>query len=115
MIEKIDFGENIKEVRIDFNLSEEITIDKQAYELKEDLIQIIYNNGYILDVGWYPEFDINGSFKTVIIRNYDWDKPIFSKTCNNLSSLHQQIIECVEIIKNKKRDYYTDNYFIEEI
>lgn len=102
MIEKIDFGENINEMHIDFDLSEEISLVKQASNLKEDLIQVIYKNGYILDVGWYPEFNINGNFKTVIINNYDWDRPIFSKTCNNLSALNKQIIECIKIIKNIK-------------
>ncbi len=102
MLEKIDFGENINEMHIDFDLSEEIALDKQIDELKEDLIQIIYKNGYILDVGWYPEFDINGSFKTMVVNNYDWDRPIFSKECKNLNSLHKQIIDCIEIIKNMK-------------
>lgn len=104
MIEKVDFGQNIKEIHINFNLVKEISLDKQTDKLKEDLIQIIYKNGYLLDVGWYPEFDINGSFKTVIINNYDWDRPILSKTCDNLNSLHKQIIECIEIIKKYKEE-----------
>jgi hypothetical protein len=35
--------------------------------LREDLIQIEFGNGVVLDVGWYPEFSSDGAFGLVVI------------------------------------------------
>lgn len=55
-------------------LSEEPLIN-QLDNLKEDLYQAQMDN-YILDIGWYPEFDINGCFKVFVIKDFDWSNPI---------------------------------------
>lgn len=72
---------------------------EQIYNLTEDLLQVEYDNGYILDVGWYPEFDINGCFKVCAVKNCEWDKPIFSANCGNKSELENAVNRAVEIIK----------------
>ena len=38
-------------------VDENTPIGKLADCLKEDLIQIKYKDEYLIDVGWYPEFD----------------------------------------------------------
>lgn len=45
--------------------------------LKEDMLQVEYPGEFLLDVGWYPSFDITGSFQIRAIKEYDWDTPLF--------------------------------------
>lgn len=70
----------------------------QIDELKEDLIQVECGN-FILDVGWYPEFDENGQFRIVIIKDNIWDNPIIEKRCRKLSQLDENIKECIKYIQ----------------
>ncbi len=51
------------------NLLEEIN------QLDEDLFQIVFNDGVIIDIGWYPSFDINGEFIIQVISAGDWENP----------------------------------------
>lgn len=48
--------------------------------LTEDMLQISYiknnNDMYLIDVGWYPDCDINGYFRIVLIKNLDWFNPL---------------------------------------
>lgn len=41
----------------EFNIDFGIPYSKQAESLLEDLIQIEYENGYLIDLGWYPEYN----------------------------------------------------------
>lgn len=47
----------------------------QDVELCDDLIQIRRFN-VIIDMGWTPELDREGSFKITVVKNEDWDNPI---------------------------------------
>ena len=51
------------------NISEEVT------RLDEDLFQLSFNDGVIIDIGWYPSFDINGEFIIQVISGGDWETP----------------------------------------
>lgn len=76
-------------------LDEGIALANQVNNLKEDLLQVeSKDKKYILDVGWYPEFDISGYFTVMIIRKYDWEDPVFIKKCYDLHSLKQTLLEC---------------------
>ena len=59
--------------------------------LTEDLLQISFSNEkYIVDVGWYPDFDENGQFTVLLIHILDWQKPLRLekvKTIKDLSKL----------------------------
>jgi hypothetical protein len=46
----------------DFDIDEARTFQDQEYSYKMDILQISFGNRYILDVGWYPEFDPKGHF-----------------------------------------------------
>lgn len=84
---------------IDFNLP----FEDQKWSFKEDLIQILYGEGkYIIDVGWYPEFEPSGYFAIVAIKDYEWDAPIFEKKCKDIKQLKQYILEAIEIIDKDK-------------
>jgi hypothetical protein len=63
--------------------------------LKEDLFQISYENDYIIDVGWYPEFSVKGNFRIVVVKDYNWDTFIIEKKCKDLNTLDQLMKKCV--------------------
>lgn len=60
--------------------------------LKEDLLQIEFNHSYLIDVGWYPEFDSKGSFKIMLIKNYKWEDPVHILETRSLIEL-ENIVE----------------------
>lgn len=76
-------------------IDENIDIKEQIYNFQEDLLQVdSIDKQYLLDVGWYPEFNHEGCFKIVIIKKYDWQKPIFKKEGHDLLSLKGVLMEC---------------------
>lgn len=80
---------------LDF-LNESLPLQQQLEVLKEDLLQVESEDGfYLLDVGWYPEFDLTGSFGIQVIKKHDWEKPLYSKNASNVSSLKTAIKDCV--------------------
>ncbi|MDO4433638.1 MAG: hypothetical protein Q4B82_03550 [Alysiella sp.] len=47
--------------------------------LTEDMLQMSYIHNddlYVIDVGWYPDGDVNGNFCIVLIKNSDWVRPL---------------------------------------
>ncbi|QYM91704.1 hypothetical protein [Dickeya zeae] len=60
-------------------------------DLKEDMLQVEFPKGYILDVGWRPSFEINGKFYAVLIKDYDWGNPIYSESARDLKELKNKI------------------------
>lgn len=89
----------------DFNIDSNVPLQNQIYEIKEDLIQILYGDHYLIDVGWYPEFDVEGSFVVRIIKDFDWQSPIYENETKNLWELKSYIQDCIdEVVKlNSKR------------
>lgn len=68
----------------------------QLDALTEDQLQVESIDGnYLLDVGWYPEFSLKGSFKIMIIKKYDWDNPLFLKECLDIPTLKVTLCECI--------------------
>lgn len=99
MIDVFDFGEGIKTKYIDFSFDEKSKIEDLIDNLKEDLIHVEYNNGCLLDVGWYPEFQLDGCFRIIVVRNYNWETPIFESVCDCLDSLVIELRKGVEKIQ----------------
>jgi len=57
--------------------------------LGEDMVQVRYENGFILDVGWYGKtFTLDGVFIINIIKDYKWDKPVYKKEYRSLTELY---------------------------
>ena len=86
---------------IDFNRNLETQID----ELNEDLVQVIYPQGYLLDIGWYPELDINGKIIIQLIKDYEWEYPKFVWEVYD----EEKLIEVIEFVARfiKKYDFHT--------
>lgn len=83
---------------IDFN----VPFSEQLDNMTEDLLQIRYDGDYVLDVGWYPEFDSDGNFKICVIKNDDWDNPLFYEVCRSEVELKRFLNIAVGIISEVK-------------
>lgn len=59
----------------------------QIASLKEDLLQVEYPDNILLDVGWFPSFDIDGHFKVQVIKEGDWENPLWQKDANDYETL----------------------------
>ncbi|MBU5315381.1 hypothetical protein KQI30_03685 [Clostridium bornimense] len=103
MFENINFGKGINKKYIDFNVNKDIPLKDQIDLLKEDLLQVSYDNNYIIDMGWYPEFDREGNFEIYIIKDNRWDNPILHKKCKDLDLLNEYIYECIKLIESKAK------------
>lgn len=82
---------------IDFNKS----LARQKEELNEDLIQVEFQGGYILDIGWFPEYNEKGGIIIQLIQNYKWETPIYKQEVKDLVSLYQCIENVLKIIKDQ--------------
>jgi len=88
----------------DLNLDKGKSLKNQIDALKEDLLQVDYNNKYIIDVGWYPEFDENGKFKVYLIEDFDWSSPRIIMESKTIERLELDLIECINHVKSKIND-----------
>lgn len=60
------------------------SLHSQVLQLKEDLVQVEFRNGVVLDLGWNPEFNLTGQFVLTVVKfkneknptGEDWDSPI---------------------------------------
>lgn len=62
-----------------FEIIKNIPFAQQIFSFQEDLLQIRFGEECLIDVGWYPEFDENGTFLVQAIKNFDWEHPSFQK------------------------------------
>ncbi len=68
----------------------------QTANLKEDLAQIEYPSGVLVDIGWLPEFAQDGSFHILVVRPGEFDKPLFRVTAKTFEALKAAIAEAVD-------------------
>ncbi len=71
-------------------------------ELKEDLLQACFRFGQIIDIGWYPEFSKNGSFRVSLISNQNWESPIYCETAKTWTDLYQAITNALHEVKRQQ-------------
>ncbi|MDE6591850.1 MAG: hypothetical protein K2K57_02145 [Oscillospiraceae bacterium] len=90
---RIPGGWNVK-----YNMFSEYDPDKDGaeyfYELNEDLMQL-KNKNMLIDLGWYPEGDIKGSYKLVLVDTVK-DSPFESPLEVFASRSKQEIIKKLE-------------------
>lgn len=69
----------------------DIPIENQLDKLYEDMFQFRSVGGELaFDIGWY-DFENTGCFKIYIIKNQDWDNPIYRKDIYDFSLLKEEI------------------------
>lgn len=88
----------------DLSLLQDVEVAKQADLLKEDMLQVEFAGGYLLDVGWYPEFDATGGFRINVIKNYDWDRPVIALTAHETAELVEKLDIAQDAIKGELRN-----------
>jgi len=62
---------------------------------KEDMLQVAYPSGYLLDVGWYG---VSNGYVIRIIKNQDWEHPV-EESGKSIYELHEAIICAIEMIE----------------
>lgn len=84
----------------EFNIDFSKPLEEQLDCLSEDLIQVKYEKGYLLDLGWYPEYETKGNFIIYIIKNRNWDKPIYKRTCEKKEELNAEMIKAIDMLQS---------------
>ncbi len=93
----------------DFDIDENISFKDQEFSYKEDMLQISFGTQYVLDVGWYPEFQPTGSFLVQGIQNCDWINPIIVIKCKTLKELKVAIEQIALILSERNKRLTTTN------
>ena len=75
----------------------------QADHLQEDLAQIIFPNGLLLDVGWYRARRDVGMFVISVISYGDWENPKLERETNDVRLLRGIIVECIQVMSELQR------------
>lgn len=75
----------------DFLVDPSASLSDQLDILKEDMLQVELEGGYLLDVGWRPSFSPEGEFKILLIKDFDWDNPVYSGEAKSMGALEEQI------------------------
>lgn len=82
-----------------FNIDFTEPFEEQEENLLEDLFQIEFPNNYLIDLGWYPEYEINGKIVLTLIKNYDWKNPIYKYAGVSENELKKSYEIALDIIK----------------
>lgn len=98
------FGKKIKTLYIDFDIDENVSFEENHWSYKDDLFQISYEKNYTLDIGWYPDHNPKGSFKIVVIKDYDWDKPVLMKRCKKVKTLVKYLEKFIAYVQKEIAD-----------
>lgn len=85
-----------------FNIDFDVPFEQQKDELLEDLLQIKFENDYLIDLGWYPECDITGKFILYLIKNENWQNPVYKHSCNKKDELIMSLDIAIGIINKQK-------------
>ncbi len=73
---------------------------------QEDMLQVIYPNNYILDMGWYDSIK---KYVIYIIKDYEWGVPVAkysAETEDDIKMLLQKAIKKIECESNDEKSYY---------
>ena len=73
---------------------------EQLDNLLEDLLQVEFFNGYLLDLGWYPEYDEEGEFVIRVIKDQDWESPVYKKKCKDEDQLFHNLEMAIKIVRS---------------
>lgn len=60
------------------------------------MLQATYGSEFLLDIGWYPSFDLAGCFQIRAIKELDWGNPFY---ISNASS-RKELIEKIKTAQN---------------
>lgn len=76
----------------ELSMLQDSAIELQADHLKEDMLQVEYPDGFLIDVGWYPSFDAKGQFQIRVVKDYEWDLPTLRLTAQSIGALREALL-----------------------
>ncbi len=86
----------------DFDINPGISFEEQTWSFKQDVFQMKFNNKYLIDIGWYPDFDPKGSFVLKVVKDFDWSNPILEKKCKEVNVLKIYLQEAINFVSSSQ-------------
>ena len=77
--------------RMDFGTGKIIFLDITQ---KEDMLQVEYPNGFLLDMGWYQD-----RYIIFVIHNFDWSHPVQQYETTETNQLPALLTEAVRLVE----------------
>ena len=81
--------------KIDFDTGKVIFLDATR---KEDMLQVEYPNGFLLDMGWYQD-----RYIISIIQNFDWTRPVQQYETTETNQLPKLLTEAVRLVEKESQ------------
>ena len=81
--------------RMDFGTGKIIFLDITQ---KEDMLQVEYPNGFLLDMGWYQD-----RYIISIIHNFDWTHPVQQYETTETNQLPTLLTEAVRLVEKESQ------------
>ena len=81
--------------RMDFGTGKIIFLDITQ---KEDMLQVEYPNGFLLDMGWYQD-----RYIIFVIHNFDWSHPVQQYETTETNQLPALLTEAVGLVETESR------------
>ena len=81
--------------RMDFGTGKIIFLDITQ---KEDMLQVEYPNGFLLDMGWYQD-----RYIISVIHNFDWANPVQQYETTETNQLPKLLTEAVRLVEKESQ------------
>ena len=81
--------------RMDFGTGKIIFLDITQ---KEDMLQVEYPNGFLLDMGWYQD-----RYIIFVIHNFDWSHPVQQYETTETNQLPTLLTEAVRLVEKESQ------------
>ena len=65
---------------------------------KEDMLQVEYPNGFLLDMGWYQD-----RYIISVIHNFDWANPVHQYETTETNQLPKLLTEAVRLVEKESQ------------
>jgi len=88
---------------LDINRSIDSQLDIIENDLKEDLVYVRFGDAIILDLGWYPEFSIQGKFVLMVVKDEDWENPILKLGFRNTGEFMRNLSQAIAVADKASR------------
>ena len=81
--------------KMDFDTGKVIFLDATR---KEDMLQVEYPNGFLLDMGWYQD-----RYIISIIQNFDWTHPVQQYETTETNQLPKLLTKAVRLVEKESQ------------
>lgn len=81
--------------KIDFDTGKVIFLDATR---KEDMLQVEYQNCFLLDMGWYQD-----RYIISVIHNFDWANPVQQYETTETNQLPKLLTEAVRLVEKESQ------------